>query len=115
VTIAPSRVLLQALERRTEAPFSDNDTAREAVRVLAELVIPVPLGWMVQARLRLEGLDATWPLLAELAWLAPARLAEVLPSAGDPLLDKLSRQFAAEFDGRADVADLAWFPAWLPP
>jgi hypothetical protein len=70
---------------------------------------------MVQARLRLEGLDATWPLLAELAWLAPARLAEVLPSAGDPLLDKLSRQFAAEFDGRADVADLAWFPAWLPP
>ena len=75
--------------------------------------IPVSLAWMVQARMRLEGLDATWPLLAELAWLAPARLAEALPLLSDPLLDKLSRQFAAEFDGRGDAGDLAWFPAWL--
>ncbi len=35
--------------------------------------IPAPLAWMVHARLHLFGLQASWGLLAELAWLAPQR------------------------------------------
>ena len=34
--------------------------------------IPAPLAWMAEARYRLDGLDAHWGLLAELAWLAPS-------------------------------------------
>jgi len=40
--------------------------------------IPAPLAWMTQARLHLLGLPATWPLIAELGWLSPARLVELL-------------------------------------
>jgi hypothetical protein len=75
--------------------------------------IPVPLGWMAQARLRLDGLDAAWPLIVELAWLAPARLGELWPVLDDPLLHRLRRRFDDEFEGRGDDTDLAWFPAWL--
>ena len=75
--------------------------------------IPAPLAWMVQARWPTEGLDAVWPLLVELAWLAPARFGAVVQGLGDPLLDRLRRQFDAEFEGRGDAGDLAWFPAWL--
>ena len=39
---------------------------------------PVPLAWMAQARWHLQGPDAAWPLLAEVAWLAPQRLAPLL-------------------------------------
>lgn len=75
--------------------------------------IPAPLAWMAQARLHLEGLDAAWPLIIELAWLAPSRLALAWPELGDPLLDRLRKQFEAQFEGGGDVGDLAWFPAWL--
>jgi hypothetical protein len=75
--------------------------------------IPVPLGWMAQARLHLDGLDAVWPLIAELAWLAPARLGALWPVLDDPLLHRLRRRFDAEFEGRGDDTDIAWFPAWL--
>ena len=75
--------------------------------------IPAPLAWMVQAQYRIDGLDVVWPLLAELAWLAPARFGAVAQALGDPLLDKLRKQFDASFEGRGDAADLAWFPAWL--
>jgi hypothetical protein len=68
---------------------------------------------MVQARWPTEGLDAVWSLLVELAWLAPARFGAVVQGLGDPLLDRLRRQFDAEFEGRGDAGDLAWFPAWL--
>jgi hypothetical protein len=75
--------------------------------------IPAPLGWMVQARYRMEGLDVVWPLLVELSWLAPTRFGSVAQWLGDPLLDKLRKQFDAEFEGQGDAADLAWFAAWL--
>ena len=75
--------------------------------------IPAPLGWMAQARWHLEGLDAVWPLLAELAWLAPTRFGAVTQGLADPLLDRLRRQFETDFEGRSDGGDLAWFPAWL--
>lgn len=81
--------------------------------------IPAPLAWMVQARMRSGGLDAVWPLLAELAWLAPARFAALAQQLADPLLDRLLRRFGAEFEAgiSADhshpAEPLAWFPAWV--
>ena len=75
--------------------------------------IPAPLAWMAEARFRLEGLDAAWALLAELAWLSPRRFGELTKRLADPSLDKLRKQFDASFEGDGDVADLAWFPAWV--
>ncbi len=75
--------------------------------------IPVPLAWMAEARYRLHGLEAAWPLLAELAWLSPRRFGELMTRLADPLLDRLRRQFDAGFEGDDEVSDLAWFPAWV--
>ena len=79
--------------------------------------IPAPLAWMAEARFRLDGVDAVWPLLAELAWLAPRRLDLLLGRLADPLLDRLRRRFDDRFDAggqqRDEHGDLAWFPAWL--
>jgi hypothetical protein len=75
--------------------------------------IPAPLAWMTQARFQLDGIDAAWPLLAELAWMAPARLAALLRTLHDPLLARLQRRFdEAEIDDSGSDA-LAWFPAWV--
>jgi len=74
--------------------------------------IPLPLAWMAEARCRLDGPDTVWPLLAELAWLAPKRLDAVLRRLADPVLDRLRRKFEAEFEMQGDMGDLAWFPAW---
>jgi len=74
--------------------------------------IPAPLAWMAEARFRLDGLDTVWPLLAELAWLAPRRLDEIMRQLADPLLGRLRRAFDAGFELRGDIDDLAWFPAW---
>lgn len=88
--------------------------AAEAVAGIASWRrIPVPLGWMAEARYRLLGLDAAWPLLAELAWLAPGRFGDLQRRLADPLLERLLRRFGAGFDGDdGGTADLAWFPAW---
>ena len=75
--------------------------------------IPAPLEWMTEASYRTGGLDAAWPLLAELAWLAPARFAQLLPVLEDASLDALRRRFDAEFPGAGGVDDYAWWPAWL--
>ena len=79
--------------------------------------IPAPLAWMIEARYRIEGLDAIWPLLAELAWLAPARLDGLLQVLADPLLQRLHRRFEDHFEAPADAGGsrnaLAWFPAWV--
>ena len=75
--------------------------------------IPQPLAWMTEARLCSDGLDATWPLLAELAWLAPARLDRFFTGPPDPLLQRLYKAFAAQFEGDGSSADMAWFPAWV--
>lgn len=78
--------------------------------------IPAPLAWMAEARCRAQGLDGAWPLLAELAWLAPARLDAVMRRLHDPVLDKLRARFDAGFEVDVDGADdhpLAWFPAWV--
>ena len=83
--------------------------------------IPAPLGWMAEARYRLDGLDASWGLLAELAWLAPARFDALTRHLADPLLGRLRRRFDAEFDADSQAeasveggtGDLAWWPAWV--
>jgi len=96
-----------------------------AVDALARIAswrrIPAPLAWMTQAKLGLLGLQASWGLLAELAWLSPRRLDALLQQAQDPLLQRLTEQFDAEFEPAMAVAgattdpsaDWAWFPAWV--
>ena len=69
---------------------------------------------MAQARWHLQGPDAAWPLLAELAWMAPARLSTLLPLLPDPALHKLVRGFeGAGLDTTDDKTDWRWWPAWL--
>jgi len=75
--------------------------------------IPAPLDWAAEASHGCHGLDATWPLLAELAWLSPQRFQALAQRLADPALDKLRRRFDACFEGDGSVADLAWFPAWV--
>jgi hypothetical protein len=88
--------------------------AKQAVeRIASWRRIPVPRAWMTEARYRADGLDAAWPLLAELAWLAPARCVTLVSRLGDASLDALRRQFDAQFVGTGEPVDFAWFPAWL--
>lgn len=75
--------------------------------------IPVPLGWMAEARFGRLGLDASWPLFAELAWLAPQRSADLMRRIRHAELDRLRRAFDAGFDGDGGPDEFAWFPAWL--
>lgn len=92
----------------------DWQVAADAVaRIESWRRIPAPLAWMAEARYRTDGLDAIWALLAELAWLSPARFDDLARRLADPSMDKLRKRFDATFEGDSDVADLAWFPAWL--
>jgi hypothetical protein len=92
--------------------------------------IPAPLSWLTQAKLQLHGLRATWPLLAELAWLAPQRLPTLNAATAAPQLQRLMAQFESDWDeleacavpdaatlkiaGRTDAKRVwAWFPAWV--
>ncbi len=75
--------------------------------------IPMPLSWMLQARLRTQGLLANWGLVAELAWMSPQRLKVVIEQADDPILMALVNKFELNFEGAGDFHDLAWFPAWV--
>jgi hypothetical protein len=89
-------------------------SARESVEVIESWWrIPPPLAWMTEAQYRTGGLDAAWPQLAELAWLAPQRFEVLLSGLGDASLDSLRRRFDAEFPGTGELDDYAWFPTWL--
>lgn len=68
---------------------------------------------MIEARGRSGDLDAIWPLLAELAWMAPQRAQALVPRLELPELDRLVRGFDAEFEGEGAADDFAWFPAWV--
>ena len=92
----------------------DWQAAADAVaRIESWRRIPAPLAWMLQARLALQDLQSHWGLLAELAWLSPARLEAVITQRPDPLLQPLLTRFWQGFEGVGDVTDLAWFPAWV--
>ncbi len=92
----------------------DGAAAAEAVAYIASWrAMAAPLAWMTEARYRTQGLDAAWPLLAELAWLAPERFDALTQRLADPLLIRLRRNFDACFDDSDEPGALAWFPAWL--
>lgn len=92
---------------------SDWKAAETAVtRIESWRRVPAPLMWMAECRYRLDGLEAAWSLLTELAWLAPTRFDGLLRHLEDSSLDTLRRAFDASFEGSGDVADLVWFPAW---
>ncbi len=73
---------------------------------------PAPLAWMIEARGRLDGFDALWPLLSELAWMDPQRAQALVERLRLPALDNLVRCFHGEFEGEGATDDFAWFPAW---
>ena len=73
---------------------------------------PVPLAWMLRAKLAVTGLQPNLGLLAELAWMSPRQLDAVVTSVRDPLLSRLVKKFEAAFEGYEGPADLAWLPAW---
>ncbi len=73
--------------------------------------VPQALAWMLHARCQADGIDACWPWLAELCWLAPTRAPAVLASLPDHRLHKALRRFEGEFD--LETERIAWLPAWL--
>lgn len=73
---------------------------------------PAPLSWKVEAECRVSGLAAAWPLLAELSWMAPPRAAALAARLQDSELNRLLRQFDAQYEGEGEADDFAWFPAW---
>src|SRR6218665_3649305 len=95
--------------------------AAEAVATIASWRrIPAPLAWMVEARLHLVGVQATWPMLAELAWLSPRRLDDRARRSPDPLFAQWIRRFEASFEGAGDAGDractcAAWSDLTGPP
>lgn len=89
-------------------------TCTESVATIASWRrMPIPLSWMLQARLKTQGLLTNWGLLAELAWMSPLRLQAVMAHSDDPILLPLVAKFELNFDGEADGRHLAWFPAWV--
>lgn len=73
--------------------------------------VPRALAWMLHARCQADGIDACWPWLTELCWLAPTRVPAVLAALPDHRLHKALRKFEAEFDLETERS--AWLPAWL--
>lgn len=73
---------------------------------------PAPLAWMIEAKCRIDRVYAIWPLLAELAWMAPTRAQALVPRLAQPELDRLVSCFDNEFEGEGTAGDFAWFPAW---
>jgi hypothetical protein len=79
--------------------------------------IPEALAWMAEIALREDKPDEYWPLVAELAWIAPALLAALLAT-GDQRTASTSvlryyREFCSEAEADGESDELAWFPAWL--
>ena len=93
-------------------PANGPQASAQVERIPAWRRQPAPLSWKVEAECRIAGLDTTWPLLAELAWLAPRRAAALAPRLANPELTQLLRRFDADFEGEGTAEDFAWFPAW---
>ena len=79
--------------------------------------IPEVLAWMAEIALREEQPDEYWPLVAELAWIAPALLAALFAAevdrAGSATVLRCYREFCSEAEADGESDELAWFPAWL--
>ena len=89
------------------------DKARSAIeKIPSWRRIPTSLAWMTEIEIK-QGTPASWwPLLAELAWLAPERLESLLPNA-PVAVNRPKTQFLANFENNGEHHDLTWFPAWL--
>lgn len=74
---------------------------------------PAPLAWKIEATARIAGMAPLWPLLAELAWMAPRRAETLVERLKIAELTKLVRCFHVEFEGEGTANDFAWFPAWV--
>lgn len=74
---------------------------------------PAPLSWMIEARFHADGLEVLWPMIAELAWMAPQRARLLSSRIPDPQHVRQVRCFDTEFDGSDAQGGFAWFPAWL--
>jgi len=74
---------------------------------------PIPLSWMLQANLALTGLQSNLGMLAELAWISPRRLNDVVSATTEPLIKQMIKAFEVGFTGFESAEDLVWFPAWV--
>ena len=95
--------------------------ARAAVESVASWrQIPETLAMMTEIALRENKAEEFWPLLAELAWIAPALLKKLLqelrvvvPPVVQRYLREFDSEFCAESEAEQQVEEMAWFPAWL--
>lgn len=79
--------------------------------------LPEALAWMAEIALREDQPDEYWPLLAELAWIAPALLAALFAAevdrAASATVLRYYREFCSEAEADGESDELTWFPAWL--
>jgi len=79
--------------------------------------IPEALAWMTEIALREDKPDEYWPLVAELAWIAPALLAALLAvgvhCAAPATVLRYYREFCSEAEADGETDEIVWFPAWL--
>ncbi|GAB7543347.1 hypothetical protein CS8_030190 [Cupriavidus sp. 8B] len=61
--------------------------------------------WMTEAQYHQHGLEAIWPLLAELAWLSPSHLNILMQRLKDAYLTRLRKTFDASYEGDGTVDD----------
>jgi hypothetical protein len=73
--------------------------------------IPEPLAWMTEIALREKAPDEYWPLVAELAWIAPALLADLFPRTAPATALRLYQEFCITFEN--EDRETPYFPAWL--
>ena len=95
--------------------------ARAAVESIASWrQIPEPLAMMTEIALRENKAEEFWPMLAELAWIAPPLLKKlvyelraILPPVVQRCLREFDTEFCADSVAEQQVDEMAWFPAWL--
>jgi hypothetical protein len=92
----------------------------EARAATAEILswrrIPEPLAWMAEIALRKNEPEEFWPLLAELAWIAPTLFVELLARLDVRANSAIVVRLYHEFGNKAEIDEsdeAAWFPAWL--
>lgn len=74
--------------------------------------IPHPLRWKIRATAAIdEGLDAAWPMIFELAWMAPTMMPRLVNDLDDQVLRNLMKEFGRTVDDDAG-GTAAWFPAF---
>lgn len=75
--------------------------------------IPYPLQWRIRSTVALDdGLDAVWPMIFELAWMAPAMMPRLVDDLDDQVLRNLVKEFGRTVDEDAAGGTAAWFPAF---